>query len=397
MRALYFREEEDLEDISLLQTRDAQQWTAWRGEGRQEREQRDLTSSFQEAGGRNQEQGLADLSVSFQEGLGAVKEKFDDLSSSRIEDLSATELGELISSLEKVEEEGVWSVRQELHSRSVRRSLEDDGLYNLVADLEKSNVEAKIEVDELVEKQEELVEEQKQQEYLDQQSRLEELDKYEEGLIILKARFEPWSSSRLNNVLPEVLNDLVVSVGRLEQDSINELEEQLNKKRKAPMVQEEHSAEEEHLKQGEQEERKQEGQAVSGIKKEIKEEIIYVEDDVMEDKPQVLECSAVNSTLAPLLPPPPPAPALSPISKVLPRTLHFKEEVEVGSIFFLLHLSPCPSSRFFATLASICPLVLFHTIARSYVPCSCVNIRLVSCFCLLILSPDCALSSYTPP
>merc|ERR1719430_2420419 len=130
------REDDDeQEDLSLLQAQAAENWTAWRSEGYKTGLDK-LKERFAKTDSRILEVSDDDnsrieedtetpsrkcrvvdnLADSFQE----VREKFGNLSGSRIEDLSASELEELLGELGKVEKESLENVKKEL---SVRRRL----------------------------------------------------------------------------------------------------------------------------------------------------------------------------------------------------------------------------------------------------------------------------------
>merc|ERR1719370_2885014 len=130
------REDDDEEeDLSMLQAQAAENWTAWRSEGYKsgldklkERFAKtdsrilevsdDDNSRIEDSPRAIQTSNLGvkvvdELADSFQE----VREKFGNLSGSRIEDLSASELEELLGELSKVEKESLENVKKEFMVR----------------------------------------------------------------------------------------------------------------------------------------------------------------------------------------------------------------------------------------------------------------------------------------
>ena len=152
-QALTSREEQDedeQEDLSMLQAQAAENWTAWRSEGdksgldklkekfsRSDSKILEVTdvdhSGMDESSPAiqspsHESKAVDPLAISFQE----VREKFENLSGSRIEDLSANELEELIGELSKVEEENLEKVKKRL---MVRKGLVKDETIQEVASL----------------------------------------------------------------------------------------------------------------------------------------------------------------------------------------------------------------------------------------------------------------------
>merc|ERR1719278_181789 len=130
------REDDDeQEDLSLLQAQAAENWTAWRSEGNKtgldklkERFSRSDSKILEVTAGdhsgmdesspaiqspSHESKAVDPLAISFQD----VREKFENLSGSRIEDLSANELEELIGELSRVEEENLEKVKKKLMER----------------------------------------------------------------------------------------------------------------------------------------------------------------------------------------------------------------------------------------------------------------------------------------
>merc|ERR1719495_283438 len=135
------QDEDEQEDLSMLQAQAAENWTAWRSEGyksgldklkekfsRSDSKILEVTdvdhSGMDESSPAiqspsHESKAVDPLAISFQD----VREKFENLSGSRIEDLSANELEELIGELSKVEEENLEKVKKKL---MVRKGLDKD-------------------------------------------------------------------------------------------------------------------------------------------------------------------------------------------------------------------------------------------------------------------------------
>merc|ERR1719500_702546 len=296
-------DDEEEEDLSLLQAQAAENWTAWRSEGYktgldklkerfaktdsrilevsdddnsriEEEPQATETSSLK----RRVVDNLAD---SFQE----VREKFGNLSRSRIEDLSASELEELLGELGKVEKESLENVKKEL---LVRRRLS-------VKEMNQEQVEEIEEASLRLDKSLTIGEAQEvsQLEILDHKPVAEPLS-YEEALNSVRLKFKDLSENKEEELDRDQAEELVEDLRLLHVQMIKEKKDQYFCEHK-----------EETRKQGEEE-----AQEVKDWKFDVKEEVAEVKPSTVKVEPH----EAVNSTLAPQsMPPPPPPSELSPI------------------------------------------------------------------------------------
>jgi len=295
------REDDDeQEDLSMLQAQAAENWTAWRSEGYKTGLDK-LKERFAKTDSRILEVSDDDnsrieedtetpsrkcrvvdnLADSFQE----VREKFGNLSGSRIEDLSASELEELLGELGKVEKESLENVKKEL---SVRRRLS-------VKEMNQEQVEAIEETSLKLDKSLTIGEDQVV-------SRLENLDRgpmaeplsYEEALNSLRLKFKDLNENKVEELDQDQAEELVEDLRLLHVQMIEEKKSQHFCEHK-----------EETRKQGEKEAR-----GVKDWKFDLKEEVEEVKPSTVKVEPH----EAVNSTLAPQsMPPPPPPSELSPI------------------------------------------------------------------------------------
>merc|ERR1719495_2358044 len=275
------QDEDEQEDLSMLQAQAAENWTAWRSEGyksgldklkekfsRSDSKILEVTAgdhsgldeSSQAIQSPSHESKAVDpLAISFQE----VREKFENLSGSRIEDLSANELEELIGELSKVEEENLEKVKKRL---MVRKGLVKDETIQEVASLkpeggmllgEKAAEEASKAPGESV---------------------TSDSPTYETALTCLRLKFKDLSGTKVEDLQQDQAEELISDLRLLQEEMIKE-------KKGSQMA-----------KSGNQEEEK----FCANVKVEPQE--------------------AVNSTLAPQSMPPPPAPAgLSPIRTKLKK------------------------------------------------------------------------------
>merc|ERR1719209_2900348 len=300
------REDDDeQEDLSLLQAQAAENWTAWRSEGYKTGldklkekfaktdsrilEVSDDDSSRIEEDPQDTETSnlkirvVDNLADSFQE----VREKFGNLSESRIEDLSASELEELLGELGKVEKESLENVKKEL---SVRRKLS-------VKEIDQEQVEAIEEAstrldngltiggDQEVSRLEKIV-----------LGPLAEPLSYEEALNSVRLKFQDLSDNKVEELDRDQAEELVKNLRLLHVQMIKEKKGQ-------------HFSEHKEVtrKQGQGEE---EAQGVKDWKFDVKAEVEEVKPSTVKVEPH----EAVNSTLAPQsMPPPPPPSELSPI------------------------------------------------------------------------------------
>ena len=281
-QALTSREEQDedeQEDLSMLQAQAAENWTAWRSEGYKsgldklkekfsrsdskilevtDGDHSGMDESSQAIQSPSHESKAVDpLAISFQD----VREKFENLSGSRIEDLSANELEELIGELSRVEEENLEKVKKKL---MVRKGLDKDETIQEVASL-------KLEGGFLDEKAAE------EASKAPGESVTSDSSTYETALTCLRLKFKDLSGTKVEELQQDQAEELISDLRLLQEEMIKE-------KKDSQMA-----------KSGNQEEK-----FCTNVKVEPHE--------------------AVNSTLAPQSMPPPPAPAgLSPIRTKLKK------------------------------------------------------------------------------
>merc|ERR1719357_558247 len=274
------QDEDEQEDLSMLQARAAENWAAWRSEGYKSgldklkekfsrsdskilevtaSDHSGLDESSQAIQSPSHESKAVDpLAISFQE----VREKFENLSGSRIEDLSANELEELIGELSKVEEENLEKVKKKL---MVRKRLDKDETIQI-------GVSLKVEGDILLD--EDGAEEASK---APGESVTSDSSTYETALTCLRLKFKGLSGTKVEELQQDQAEELISDLRLLQEEMIKE-------KKDSQMA-----------KSGNQEEK-----FCTNVKVEPHE--------------------AVNSTLAPLSMPPPPAPAgLSPIRTKLKK------------------------------------------------------------------------------
>jgi len=300
------REDDDeQEDLSLLQAQAAENWTAWRSEGYKTGLDK-LKERFAKTDSRilevsdddssrieeePQDTGTSSLKCRVVDNLGdsfqEVREKFGNLSESRIEDLSASELEELLGELGKVEKESLENVKKEL---SVRRKLS-------VKEIDQEQVEAIEEASTRLDNSLTIGEDQ-------EVSRLEKIVlgplaeplSYEEALNSVRLKFKDLSDNKVEELDRDQAEELVKNL-RL-------LHVQMIKEKKCQHFSEHKEA---TKKQGRGEE---EAQGVKDWKFDVKAEVEEVKPSTVKVEPH----EAVNSTLAPQsMPPPPPPSELSPI------------------------------------------------------------------------------------
>merc|ERR1719341_597044 len=298
------REDDDeQEDLSLLQAQAAENWTAWRSEGYKTGLDK-LKERFAKTDSRilevsdddssrieeePQDTGTSSLKCRVVHNLGdsfqEVREKFGNLSESRIEDLSASELEELLGELGKVEKESLENVKKEL---SVRRKLS-------VKEIDQEQVEAIEEASTRLDNSLTIGEDQEvsQLEILDHEPVTEPLT-YEEALNSVRLKFKDLSENKVEELDRAQAEELVGDLRLLHVQMIKEKKDQYFCEHK-----------EETRKQGEEE-----AQEVKDWKFDVKEEVAEVKPSTVKVEPH----EAVNSTLAPQsMPPPPPPSELSPI------------------------------------------------------------------------------------
>ena len=306
LHSLFSREDDDeQEDLSMLQAQAAENWTAWRSEGyktgldklkeRFAKTDSRILEVSDDDNSRIEEEPQAtetsslkcrvvdNLADSFQE----VREKFGNLSGSRIEDLSASELEELLGELGKVEKESLENVKKEL---LVRRRLS-------VKETNQEQVEAIEEASLRLDKSLTIGEDQEvsQVEILDHEPVAEPLS-YGEALNSVRLKFKDLSESKVEELDRDQAEELVQDLRLLHEQMIKEKKDQHFCEQK-----------EETRKQGQGEE---EAQGVKDWKFDVKEEVEEVKSSTVKVEPH----EAVNSTLAPQsMPPPPPPSELSPI------------------------------------------------------------------------------------
>ena len=287
----------------MLQAQAAENWTAWRSEGyktgldklkeRFAKTDSRILEVSDDDNSRIEEEPQAtetsslkcrvvdNLADSFQE----VREKFGNLSGSRIEDLSASELEELLGELGKVEKESLENVKKEL---LVRRRLS-------VKETNQEQVEAIEEASLRLDKSLTIGEDQEvsQLEILDHEPVAEPLS-YEEALNSVRLKFKDLSENKVEELDRDQAEELVGDLRLLHVQMIKEKKDQYFCEHK-----------EETRKQGEEE-----AQGVKDWKFDVKEEVEEVKSSTVKVEPH----EAVNSTLAPQsMPPPPPPSELSPI------------------------------------------------------------------------------------
>merc|ERR1719209_44422 len=274
-------EEDEQEDLSMLQAQAAENWTAWRSEGyksgldklkekfsRSDSKILEVTDvdhsgmdeSSQAIQSPSHESKAVDpLAISFQE----VREKFENLSGSRIEDLPANELEELIGELSKVEEENLEKVKKRL---MVRKGLDNDETIKKGASLKPEGG---------------MLSDEKEAEEASKapgESVTSDASTYETALTCLRLKFKDLSGTKVEDLQQDQAEELISDLRLLQEEMIKE-------KKGSQMA-----------KSGNQEEEK----FCTNVKVEPQE--------------------AVNSTLAPQSMPPPPAPhGLSPIRTKLKK------------------------------------------------------------------------------
>jgi len=275
------QDEDEQEDLSMLQAQAAENWTAWRSEGyksgldklkekfsRSDSKILEVTAgdhsgmdeSSQAIQSPSHEAKAVDpLAISFQD----VREKFENLSGSRIEDLSANELEELIGELSKVEEENLEKVKKRL---MVRKGLVKDETIQEVASLKPEGGML------LGEKEAE------EASKAPGESVTSDASTYETALTCLRLKFKDLSGTKVEELQQDQAEELISDLRLLQEEMIKE-------KKDSQMA-----------KSGNQQEEK----FCANVKVEPQE--------------------AVNSTLAPQSMPPPPAPhGLSPIRTKLKK------------------------------------------------------------------------------
>merc|ERR1719495_2291589 len=274
------QDEDEQEDLSMLQAQAAENWTAWRSEGyksgldklkekfsRSDSKILEVTAgdhsgmdeSSQAMQSPSHESKAVDpLAISFQD----VREKFENLSGSRIEDLSANELEELIEELSRVEEDNLEKVKKKL---MVRKGLDKDETIQEVASLKPEGGML------LGEKTAEGASK------APCESVTSDSSTYETALTCLRLKFKDLSGTKVEELQQDQAEELISDLRLLQEEMIKE-------KKDSQMA-----------KSGNQEEK-----FCTNVKVEPHE--------------------AVNSILAPLSMPPPPAPAgLSPIRTKLKK------------------------------------------------------------------------------
>ena len=283
-QALTSREEQDedeQEDLSMLQAQAAENWTAWRSEGyksgldklkekfsRSDSKILEVTdvdhSGMDESSPAiqspsHESKAVDPLAISFQD----VREKFENLSGSRIEDLSANELEELIGELSRVEEENLEKVKKKL---MVRKGLDKDETIQEVASLK---LERGILLDEKAAEEASKA---------PGESVTSDSSTYETALTCLRLKFKDLSGTKVEELQQDQAEELISDLRLLQEEMVKE-------KKGSQMA-----------KSGNQQEEK----FCANVKVEPQE--------------------AVNSTLAPQSMPPPPAPhGLSPIRTKLKK------------------------------------------------------------------------------
>merc|ERR1719430_634540 len=300
------REDDDeQEDLSLLQAQAAENWTAWRSEGYKTGLDK-LKERFAKTDSRilevcdddssrieeePQDTETSSLKIRVVDNLGdsfqEAREKFGNLSESRIEDLSASELEELLGELGKVEKESLENVKKEL---SVRRKLS-------VKEIDQEQVEAIEEASTRLDNSLTIGEDQ-------EVSRSEKIAlgplaeplSYEEALNSVRLKFKDLSDNKVEELDRDQAEELVKNLRLLHVQMIKEKKGQHFSEHK-----------EATKKQGWGEE---EAQGVKDWKFDVKAEVEEVKPSTVKVEPH----EAVNSTLAPQsMPPPPPPSELSPI------------------------------------------------------------------------------------
>merc|ERR1719209_2492847 len=218
-------EEDEQEDLSMLQAQAAENWTAWRSEGyksgldklkekfsRSDSKILEVTDgdhsgtdeSFQAIQSPSHESKAVDpLAISFQE----VREKFGNLSGSRIEDLSANELEELIGELSKVEEENLEKVKKKL---MVRKGLDKDETIQI-------GVSLKVEGDILLD--EDGAEEASK---APGESVTSDSSTYETALTCLRLKFKDLSGTKVEELQQDQAEELISDLRLLQEEMIKE-------------------------------------------------------------------------------------------------------------------------------------------------------------------------------
>ena len=330
-QALTSREEQDedeQEDLSMLQAQAAENWTAWRSEGYKsgldklkekfsrsdskilevtDGDHSGMDESSQAIQSPSHESKAVDpLAISFQD----VREKFENLSGSRIEDLSANELEELIGELSRVEEENLEKVKKKL---MVRKGLDKDETIQEVASLK---LEGCILLDEKAAEETSRA---------PGESVTSVSSTYETALTCLRLKFKDLSGTKVEELQQDQAEELISDLRLLQEEMIKE-------KKDSQMA-----------KSGNQEEEK----------------FVKVEPH-----------EAVNSTLAPQSMPPPPAPAgLSPIRTKLKKDVSSGMEPGLssclrGSRGFPL-VNNCISWKEEASIHYFPRIQVFHMIKRT--------------------------------
>merc|ERR1719357_357594 len=275
------QDEDEQEDLSMLQAQAAENWTAWRSEGYKsgldklkeklsrsdskilevtDGDHSGMDESLQAIQSPSHEAKAVDpLAISFQD----VREKFGNLSGSRIDDLSANELEELIGELSRVEEENLEKVKKKL---MVRKGLDKDETIQIGVSL---TVEGDILLDE---------DGAEEASKAPCESVTSDSSTYETALTCLRLKFKDLSGTKVEELQQDQAEELISDLRLLQEEMIKE-------KKDSQMA-----------KSGNQEEEK----FCANVKVEPQE--------------------AVNSTLAPQSMPPPPAPhGLSPIRTKLKK------------------------------------------------------------------------------
>ena len=332
-QALTSREEQDedeQEDLSMLQAQAAENWTAWRSEGYKsgldklkEKFSRSDSKILEVTDGdhsgmdessqaiqspSHKSKAVDPLAISFQD----VREKFENLSGSRIEDLSANELEELIGELSRVEEENLEKVKKKL---MVRKGLDKDETIQEVASLK---LEGCILLDEKAAEEASKA---------PGESVTSDSSTYETALTCLRLKFKDLSGTKVEELQQDQAEELI--------SDLRFLQEEMIKERKDSQM----------AKSGNQEEK-----FCTNVKVEPHE--------------------AVNSTLAPQSMPPPPAPAgLSPIRTKLKKDVSSGMEPGLssclrGSRGFPL-VNNCISWKEEASIHYFPRIQVFHMIKRT--------------------------------
>merc|ERR1719341_2136472 len=268
--------DDEQEDLSMLQAQAAENWTAWRSEGyktgldklkeRFAKTDSRILEVSDDDNSRIEEEAQAtetsslkcrvvdNLADSFQE----VREKFGNLSGSRIEDLSASELEELLGELGKVEKESLENVKKEL---SVRRRLS-------VNEMNQEQVEAIEEASTRLDNSLTIGEDQEvsQVEILDHEPVTEPLT-YEEALNSVRLKFKDLSENKVEELDRAQAEELVGDLRLLHVQMIKEKKDQYFCEHK-----------EETRKQGEEE-----AQEVKDWKFDMKEEVEEVKSSTVKD------------------------------------------------------------------------------------------------------------------